>query len=67
MGYLTVGDLAKRYNANPRDITHLFYTRRLDGSRCPIIGGRRLIPVDYAEVVAHKLRELGLLETIHAQ
>jgi hypothetical protein len=66
MGFVTVGDIAKRYNVSPPVITNLFYYRKLDVSRCPIVGGRRLIPEDYVETVEKKLRAIGLLETCNA-
>jgi hypothetical protein len=44
-------------------ISDLFYSRRLDDARCPIIGGRRLIPEDYISEIKEVLRELGHLPT----
>ena len=63
MPYLTVSDVARRVHARrPKDISDLFYQRKLDDSRCPVIGGRRLIPEDYVPHIEATLRELGLLE-----
>ena len=47
MGQMIVSEVARRIGANPKDISDLFYQRKLDGNRCPIIGGRHLIPKDY--------------------
>jgi hypothetical protein len=42
-------------------ISDLFYARRLDDARCPIVGGRRLIPQDYLPEVENALRAAGHL------
>lgn len=55
------GEVAARLNARPKDITMLFYCRKLDVKRCPTVGGRRLIPVDYVEEVKNALIAYGLL------
>ena len=55
--YLTVSDVARRLDVRPRLITDLFYQRRLSDARCPIVGGRRLIPEDYVSTIAFALRE----------
>jgi hypothetical protein len=66
----TVSDLARRLRVAPRFISDLFYARRLDDSRCPIVGGRRLIPADYISEVEAALRGAGKLpawqEAAHA-
>jgi len=66
MNSLIVSEVARRIGANPRDITNAFYQRQLDDTRCPIVGGRRLIPPDYIPEIERVLRELGRLETAHA-
>lgn len=43
----------------PRDISELFYRRRLEDDRCPIVGGRRLIPRDYLPATAEALKGRG--------
>jgi hypothetical protein len=43
----------------PRDVTDLFYSRILQEDRCPILAGRRLIPVDLIPAIESKLRENG--------
>ena len=57
---LSVGDVAKRLNVRPSQVTQLFYERRLRDDLCPIVGGRRLIPQDYVEVIAMVLRRKGI-------
>jgi hypothetical protein len=42
-------------------ISDLFYARKLDDRRCPIVGGRRLIPEDYLPSVEAALRSAGHL------
>jgi hypothetical protein len=56
--YLTVSEVARRLGVRPRDISHLFYRRRLNDAACPIVGGRRLIPPDYLPVIVEALRDL---------
>ena len=58
---LTVSEVARRYGCRPRDISDLFYLRLLDDQVAPIVGNRRIIPVDYLPVVERVLRERGLL------
>jgi len=59
---LTVSEAARRIpGARPKDISDLLYRRRLDDARCPIVGGRRLIPLDYLPDVERALREAGYL------
>lgn len=59
MQYLSVSEVARRLGARPKDISDLFYQRRLDDRRCPIVAGRRLIPEDYVPQVEDLLRRLG--------
>lgn len=59
MPYLSVSEAARRLGANPREISELFYRRRLSDSRCPIVGGRRLIPADYLAVIEIVLKRAG--------
>jgi hypothetical protein len=58
-GYLSVSEVARRLEARPRDISDLFYRRALRDDLCPIVAGRRLIPEDYIEVIAVRLRRAG--------
>jgi hypothetical protein len=62
MPQLTVSDVARRIGARPKDISDAFYQRRLSDERCPIVGGRRLIPPDYVPTIEAVLRQLGRLE-----
>jgi hypothetical protein len=59
MMHLSVSEAARRLNARPRDISDLFYRRRLRDDLCPIVGGRRLIPASYLDIVAMVLRKQG--------
>ncbi len=65
-GYLSVGEAAKRIGrgATPRDITGLFYLGRLRDDLCPMVGGRRLIPETYVEVIADALARAGKLKPV---
>jgi hypothetical protein len=56
MKYFTVSEVARQMGVPPRVISDLFYRRRLDDARCPILGGRRLIPSDYLSEVERVLR-----------
>ena len=64
---LTVSEAARALGAKygiviaPKILTDLFYRRDLDDSDCPIVGGRRLIPVDYMPVMESVLRRRGYL------
>jgi hypothetical protein len=49
--YLSVSDAARRLGVRPRNISDLFYQRRLSDEVCPVIGGRRLIPLDYLPII----------------
>jgi hypothetical protein len=64
VNHSTVSDVARRYGVPPRTISDLFYARRLDDRLCPIIGGRRMIPLDYLPVVETVLREMGRLRAV---
>ena len=57
---LCVGDVARLLGVKPSQITALFYERRLRDDLCPIVGGRRIIPQDYVEVIAIELRRKGV-------
>lgn len=68
MSHLSVSDAARRLGAVPRDISDLFYKRRLRDDLCPIIAGRRLIPENYLDVIRMELRRDGrrVEEVAHA-
>jgi hypothetical protein len=63
--HFTVSDVARKIpGAKPKDISDLFYLRKLDDGRCPIVGGRRLIPNDYVPVIEAVLRQQGRLQVV---
>jgi hypothetical protein len=63
MRLFIVSEVARQIGARPRDISDLFYQRKLDDQRCPVVGGRRLIPEDYLETIQRTLRNLGRVGT----
>jgi hypothetical protein len=66
-GYLTVSEVASELERRlevavpPRILSDLIYQRLLPIDRCPIVGGRRLIPPDLVPAIEAKLRERGVL------
>lgn len=56
-----ISDLARDFGCRPRDISDLFYARKLDESRTQFVGGRRLIPNEYVPVVRQALMDAGKL------
>jgi len=59
--YLSVGQAAERFKVSPRILTEFFYQRRFRDDLCPVIAGRRLIPVDYLPEIERVLRREGKL------
>ena len=59
MSHLSVSEVARRLGANPQDISDLFYKRKLRDDLCPIMAGRRLIPLDYLDQIRLALRRYG--------
>lgn len=59
--YQTVGEVARPFGIAPRVISDLFYSHHLDNQRCPVVGGRRIIPVEYVPQIEAVLRERGLI------
>ena len=59
MAQLCISEVARMLKARPKDITDLFYRRRLSDGLCPVIGGRRLIPESYVPVIERTLRSHG--------
>jgi hypothetical protein len=60
--FLTVSEAARRLpGARPKDISDLLYLRRLSCARCPLVGGRRMIPLDYLPEIETLLRSAGRL------
>jgi hypothetical protein len=62
MPYHTISEIARRLGIPPRAISDMFYARRLDDARCPVISGRRLVPVDYLPAIEKALRDSGKLQ-----
>jgi hypothetical protein len=56
-----VSEVARRIGARPKDISDLFYLRKLDDSHCPVVVGRRMIPESYTPVIEQALRNAGRL------
>jgi hypothetical protein len=58
-----VRELGEQLNVDvpPRILSDLFFQRRLDVRRCPVLGGRRLIPRDYLPVIRDALLRSGLV------
>jgi hypothetical protein len=54
--YLFVSDVARFLGVRPRDVSDLFYQRRLSDEQCPVVGGRRLIPREFVPTIADALR-----------
>lgn len=46
---------------SPTAISSLFYRRKLDDDRCPIVNGMRLIPEEYVATIKSVLRQQGIL------
>ncbi len=62
INFVNVGEAAKLIGArSPRDITALFYNGTLRDDLAPLVGGRRLIPLDYLPEIARVLRRIGKL------
>ncbi|HEY3965492.1 MAG TPA: hypothetical protein VGM05_13130 [Planctomycetaceae bacterium] len=57
----TISALARQYKIPPRKLSDLFYARKLDEAVCPIVGGRRLIPVSYVPTIEAVLVEVGII------
>jgi hypothetical protein len=65
MQRLIVSEVARRIpGARPKDISDLFYQRKLDDAICPVVGGRRLIPEDYVPEIVAALRAVGRLPAL---
>ena len=73
---LTVSEVAREITERtgttvvPQTIANLFYQRKLDDRRCPVVGRVRLIPEKYVPTIEAVLRAHGFLpaeqETSHA-
>lgn len=58
---LTVSAVARQYGVAPRQISDLFYRRKLSDFVCPVVDGRRMIPPEYVPTVERVMREVGIL------
>lgn len=56
---LQVSEAARKLGAHPRDISVLFYLRKLSDVRCPVVCGRRQVDPDYLGTIASELRRAG--------
>ncbi|MHB1038020.1 MAG: hypothetical protein ACYC0Y_25635 [Pirellulales bacterium] len=52
----SVSQVARHIGARPRDISNLFYQRKLRDDLCPIVAGRRRIPEEYLDCIVKVLR-----------
>jgi hypothetical protein len=59
----TASDIARRLGVRPRDVSELFYNRKVKDDDCPIVAGRRLIPESYVNIIETALRRAGKLST----
>ena len=60
--FTTISSLARKHGIRPREISDLFYQRKLSDKRCPIVDGRRLIPESYVGKIESLLRERGVIK-----
>ena len=60
MQQLTVSEAARELEARPRDISQLFYQRKLRDDLAPIVGGRRMIDRSLLDVIRMELRRAGM-------
>jgi hypothetical protein len=54
---VTVTEVARGAGVSPRTISDLFYARKLDDAKCPVVSGRRRIPVEYVEEIKRVINE----------
>jgi hypothetical protein len=65
---MSVGETAKEAAeqlgepVEAREVSDAFYRGWLDASRCPVLGGRRLVSADYLSEVVRVLRERRALK-----
>ena len=53
----SVSEAARELNVPPRDITAIFYEKRIPDSAGPIIGDRRIIPATSLPLIEKALHE----------
>lgn len=56
---LSISEAARQLGAKPKDLSDLFYQRKLSDFTCPVFAGRRMIPPDYLGTIANELRRAG--------
>ena len=56
MSHFPIGQVARDLNVSARVLTDLFYRGVLDGERCPIVAGRRMIPSNYLPTIKRELK-----------
>jgi hypothetical protein len=56
MDALTVGQVARQLGIAPWVLSNLFYRGKLSDAKCPVVGGRRMIPPSYVASIAALLR-----------
>jgi hypothetical protein len=63
---LSVGGAAKLigHGISAKDISVLFYGGALRDDLCPVVAGRRLIPLNYVATIAAALRRRGKLPQV---
>ena len=64
---LVVSDVARRLGVRPAQVSQILYERRLRDDLCPVVGGRRLIPPEYLDIIAQELRRKGITLTRRSQ
>lgn len=62
MSFTVVSQVARQLGVKPRDISDLFYARVFDDAQCPIVAGRRMIPLSYVPAIEAVLRERGIVQ-----
>jgi hypothetical protein len=56
---LSVSTAARLLGVRPRDISDLFYQRKLSDGLCPLVGGRRLINREHLPLIKAALGAAG--------
>ena len=64
---ITVGECGQLTGVNGRTLARLFYDRVLDADRCPVVSGRRQIPIEYVPAIRLELERRGLIRREHRQ
>jgi len=57
--YLSVSEVATQIGDRPKDISDLFYIRKLDAKTCPLVACRRMIPRAYIPTIIKTLKTLN--------